>query len=159
METDRLLARPLLASRMPEVHSQRRISRANLNGLRSSVVKVDYRATRSLDRALFLKLASRDWIRAQYNLLITGPRRRRQELARPRAPTEGLQREDLSVAYHRVPRLFQALALACADGRYARILRQITRVDLLILDDWGPALSQYLPHRTQRREPPEEQAP
>ena len=47
-------------------------------------------------------------------------------------------REDLSTAYHRVPRLFSALALARADGRYGNILRQIARVDLLILDDLGP---------------------
>jgi DNA replication protein DnaC len=33
---------------------------------------------------------------------------------------------------------FSALALARADGRYARTLRQIARLDLLILDDWGP---------------------
>ncbi|GAA5266592.1 hypothetical protein ACOSOMT5_P3021 [Acidiphilium sp. MT5] len=31
-----------------------------------------------------------------------------------------------------------ALALARGDGRYAATLRQIARVDLLILDDWGP---------------------
>jgi DNA replication protein DnaC len=47
-------------------------------------------------------------------------------------------REDLSTAYHRVPRLFSVLALARADGRYARTLRQMAKVDLLILDDWGP---------------------
>jgi hypothetical protein len=40
--------------------------------------------------------------------------------------------------YHRVPRLLQELALARADGRYARTLRQIARVNLLIPDDWGP---------------------
>ena len=28
--------------------------------------------------------------------------------------------------------------MARADGRYARTLRQIAKVDLLILDDWGP---------------------
>ncbi len=33
------------------------------------------------------------------------------------------------------PRL--TLAMARADGRYARTLRQIAKVDLLILDDWG----------------------
>ena len=38
----------------------------------------------------------------------------------------------------RVPRLFAALALARGDGRYARVLKQLARVDLLILDDWGP---------------------
>ena len=40
--------------------------------------------------------------------------------------------------YQRVLRLFAALALARGDGRYAWILRQLARVDLLILDDWGP---------------------
>jgi len=37
-----------------------------------------------------------------------------------------------------MPRLFAALALARGDGRYARLLRTLARVDLLILDDWGP---------------------
>jgi len=36
------------------------------------------------------------------------------------------------------PRLFAALALARGDGRYTRMLRAIARLDLLILDDWGP---------------------
>jgi DNA replication protein DnaC len=43
----------------------------------------------------------------------------------------------LSVLYQRVPRLFAALALARGDGRYAKLLEQLARVDLLILDDWG----------------------
>ena len=40
--------------------------------------------------------------------------------------------------YHRVPRLFVLLALGRGDGRYAKLIRQLGRVDLLILDDWGP---------------------
>src|SRR5712671_6397842 len=47
-------------------------------------------------------------------------------------------RDDFAVAYHRVPRLFAALALGRADGRYTKMLRAIARLDLLILDDWGP---------------------
>jgi len=47
-------------------------------------------------------------------------------------------RENLSVLYQRVPRLFAALALARGDGRYGKLLHQFARVDLLILDDWGP---------------------
>ena len=39
--------------------------------------------------------------------------------------------------YHRVPRLFQALAIARGDGRHARVLKSIERTQLLILDDWG----------------------
>ena len=32
----------------------------------------------------------------------------------------------------------EALALARGDGRYAKLLRTLARVNLLILDDWGP---------------------
>ena len=39
----------------------------------ASVEDVDFRAARGLDRALFLKLATCDWIRERRNLLITGP--------------------------------------------------------------------------------------
>ena len=47
-------------------------------------------------------------------------------------------RNNLSALYQRSPRLFGALALARGDGRYARLMRQLARVNLLILDDWGP---------------------
>ncbi len=33
--------------------------------------------------------------------------------------------------------MFEALALARGDGRYARLMKTYARVDLLILDDWG----------------------
>ena len=36
-----------------------------------------------------------------------------------------------------MPRLFDASALARGDGRHARLLKSIGRVELLILDDWG----------------------
>jgi DNA replication protein DnaC len=37
----------------------------------------------------------------------------------------------------RIPKLFSDLALARGDGRYARLLRALGGVQLLILDDWG----------------------
>jgi DNA replication protein DnaC len=114
-------------------------SRARAARLRhaATVEDVDYRAARGLDRALFLKLAACDWIREHHNLLITGPCGVGKSWLAS-ALGQRACREDLSVAYHRIPRLFQALALARADGRYARMLRQLARIDLLILDDWGP---------------------
>lgn len=39
----------------------------------------------------------------------------------------------------RVPRLLDVLALARGDGRYVRFLKNLARVELLILDDWGLA--------------------
>ena len=103
----------------------------------ASVEDVDYRAARGLDRAMFLKLAACDWIRARHNLLITGPCGLGKSWLACAIGHKAC-REDLSVAYHRVPRLFAALATARADGRYARMLRSLARTDLLILDDWGP---------------------
>ena len=48
-------------------------------------------------------------------------------------------RDNRSVLYQRLPRLFEALALARGDGRYQRLLKSLSRVELLILDDWGLA--------------------
>jgi DNA replication protein DnaC len=103
----------------------------------ASVEDVDYRAARGLDRALFLKLASCDFIRARHNLLITGPCGVGKSFIACALGHKAC-REDLSVLYHRAPRLFAALALARGDGRYAKLLRALARVDLLVLDDWGP---------------------
>ena len=38
--------------------------------------------------------------------------------------------------YQRLPRLLEALALARGDGRYARMLKGLARVQVLLLDDW-----------------------
>jgi DNA replication protein DnaC len=103
----------------------------------ASVEDVDYRAARNLDRALFLKLATGDWVRSHRNLLITGPCGVGKSWLACALGHKAC-REDLSVLYHRMPRLFAALDLARGDGRYGKLLRAIAKVKLLILDDWGP---------------------
>ena len=59
------------------------------------VEDIDYRTPRGLDRALFPKLVEGHWIDDHANLLICGPVRRRQELARLRARPQGLPRQSL----------------------------------------------------------------
>ena len=103
----------------------------------ASVEDVDYRAPRGLDRSLFLKLAGCGWIRERRNLLITGPCGVGKSWLGC-ALGQRACREDLSVIYHRVPRLFAELDQARNDGRYGRMLRTVARAKLLILDDWGP---------------------
>ena len=103
----------------------------------ASIEDVDYRAPRGLDRALFLKLATLDWVRNRRNLLITGPCGVGKSWLAS-ALGQRACKEDISVRYLRMPRLFAALDLARGDGSYAKLLRAIAKVRLLILDDWGP---------------------
>ena len=97
---------------------------------------VDYRASRGLDRALFQKLAQGDWIKAHDNLALIGPTGVGKSWLAS-ALGHNACRDNRSVLYHRVPKLFEELALARGDGRHPRILRNLGRADLLILDDWG----------------------
>jgi DNA replication protein DnaC len=101
------------------------------------VEDVDYRAARGLDRSLFLHLASCGWIRDHQNLIITGPAGVGKSWLAC-ALGQKACRENMSVLYQRMPRLFAALALGRGDGRYAKLLQALARVQLLILDDWGP---------------------
>lgn len=115
---------------------ERRLRAARLRQA-ACVEDVDYRAPRGLDRALFLKLATNDWIRERRNLLLTGPCGVGKSFLACALGHKAC-RDDLSVLYYRVPRLFSALALARGDGRYGQLLRSIAKIRLLILDDWGP---------------------
>jgi DNA replication protein DnaC len=120
-------------------HQKRFEARARTARLRhpASVEDVDYRTARGLDRALFLKLATCDWISNHRHLIITGATGLGKSWLAC-ALGQKACREDFSVLYYRMPRLLAALALARGDGRYAKLLRSLARVKLLILDDWGP---------------------
>ena len=96
------------------------------------------KAARGLDKALFAKLVVGDWIAQKQNLIVIGKTGLGKSWIAC-ALAHKACRDDRSVLYHRVPRLFDTLALARGDGRHARLLKSIARVELLILDDWGLA--------------------
>jgi DNA replication protein DnaC len=97
---------------------------------------VDYRVSLGLDRALFHKLTDGEWIDTHDNLILCGPTGVRKPWLACALGHKAC-RDNRSVLYQRVPKLFPELALARGDGRYARILHGLTGVQLLILDDWG----------------------
>jgi DNA replication protein DnaC len=105
----------------------------------SAIVEdVDMKALRGLDKALFQKLAAGDWIDRHQNLIVIGPTGVGKSWLACALGHKAC-RDDRSVFYQRVPRLFETLALARGDGRYGRLLKTRARVELLILDDWGLA--------------------
>lgn len=99
---------------------------------------IDYRAARSLDRALVQKLLTGAWIAAHESVLISGPTGIGKSWLAC-ALGQKACRLNHSVLYLRVPKLFSDLAMARGDGQYARIMRTVSRVEVLILDDWGLA--------------------
>lgn len=102
----------------------------------ASIEDVDYRSPRGLDRALFQKLAKGEWIEAHDNLALVGPTGVGKSWLASALGHKAC-RDNRSVLYHRLPKLFEDLTLARGDGRHPRILRSLGRADLLILDDWG----------------------
>ena len=116
---------------------QSRMRSARLRHVGASIEDVDYRTQRKLDKALFQQLATGRWITEHRNLLITGPCGVGKTWLAC-ALGQRACRDNRTVLYHRLPRLFADLELAHGDGRFPRLFRQLVKTDLLILDDWGP---------------------
>lgn len=121
-----------------ERDTKRLTARLKFAALRQNacVEDVDWRTPRGIDRAVFARLIAGDWIDRRENLLITGAAGLGKSWIACALGHKAC-RDNRSVLYHRVPRLFEALALARGDGRYGRLLKALGRVQVLILDDWG----------------------
>jgi DNA replication protein DnaC len=112
-----------------------RLAKARLRQA-AAVEDVDLRMPRGLDRSLFLALCSCQWVSQHLNVLITGPTGAGKSFLAC-ALAQKACREGFTAAYHRVPRLLSDLATAKVDGRYSKLLANLARTDVLVLDDWG----------------------
>jgi len=111
-----------------ERENKRLTTRLKFACLRQSAVieDVDMKAPRGLDKALFQKLAAGDWIDRHQNLIVIGKTGVGKSWLACALGHKAC-RDDRSVSYQRVPRLFDALALARGDGRHARLLKNLAR--------------------------------
>lgn len=112
-----------------------RLRRASLRE-QATMEDLDYRGGRGLDRPLMNQLSSCDWIRRHHNVVITGPTGvGKSYLACALAHKACLY--GYGARYHRLPRLLEDVAIARGDGRYLKLLKTLSKVDVMVIDDWG----------------------
>ena len=137
----------MLVQREVDWRDDKRVTRllkaARLKVSAACVEDINWRASRSLDRALVATLAGGDWLRHARNLLITGATGCGKTWLAC-ALAHQAARSGFSVLYVRAARLFDELQVAHGDGSFARRLTQLAKLDLLVIDDFaispiGPA--------------------
>lgn len=115
----------------------RRLRSARLRE-QAAVEDIDYAMPRKLDRTLMARLATCEWVRDHHNIIIEGKTGVGKTFLAC-ALTQKACRDGHSAIYRRVPRFFDELALARADGSYGKLLMKLAKTDVLVLDDWGIA--------------------
>lgn len=99
---------------------------------------VNYQHPRGLDRKLVRTLCSSDWVRQHHNVLLLGPTGIGKSWLAC-ALAQKACRDGFAVLHKRTSELFRELAVAHADGSIGRVLIRLSRIDVLLLDDFAMA--------------------
>ena len=115
--------------------TQRRLRAARLK-VPATLEDVDLKHPRGLDSKLLRTLGEAQWIKEHRGVIITGPTGVGKTFIGCALAHQAC-RKGYSAQYAQTGRLLQELILAKGDGRYLKLLAQLARVQVLILDDWG----------------------
>lgn len=102
------------------------------------IENIDPRHSRGLDKSTLKQLSSPDWINHHRNVLIVGPTGVGKTYLTCSLINSAC-RHGFRALYSRTQRMLQNLAIARADGSYQKILSKLSKIDLLVLDDFGLA--------------------
>jgi DNA replication protein DnaC len=102
----------------------------------ATVEDLDTRTPRGLDKRLSTKLIALDWLDSHLNILITGPTGIGKSFLSAALAHQACRR-DISTRYYRLPRLAEELNRAQALHKKSAFFKQLARVKLLVLDDFG----------------------
>jgi DNA replication protein DnaC len=113
----------------------RRLRNARLQGP-ACVEDIDFRTPRGLDRAIVRSLTQQSaWVEAHQNLFLIGPTGiGKTWLAR--AIAQKACRDGYTALFLKAAELYRDLAASRADGSHSRLLYQLGRVEVLIVDDF-----------------------
>lgn len=105
---------------------------------RGVIEDIDYQHPRGLDRKLIRTLASSEWVRQHQNLLLIGPTGMGKTWLGC-ALAQKACRDGFTILHKRSSELFRELAVAHVDGSFGRQLTKLSRIDILVLDDFAMA--------------------
>ena len=97
---------------------------------------VDYSHPRRLKQSVIAGLQSNDWIARHQNIALTGPTGCGKTYIACAFGHHACH-QGHRVHYYRATRLFEQLTIAHGDGSYLKLLENIAKTELLIIDDWG----------------------
>jgi len=104
--------------------------------LNAQPADIDYRSRRGLNKDTMAQLLQFDWVKKHRNILIEGPTGTgKTYLACALGQTACEQ--GISVRYYRASRLLEMLTVAHGDGSFGKVLVQLQKTEILIIDDWG----------------------
>jgi len=101
----------------------------------ASLEDVDYGAPRGLNQQAILELANPEWVPACRSVLVSGPAGVGKTYIAC-ALGNAAARAGYTVLYVRAPRLFESLQQSRGDGSHLKALARLSRVQLLIIDDF-----------------------
>jgi DNA replication protein DnaC len=103
---------------------------------KASIAEVSYLHTRNLDKNMFNRLATLDFIQRNENIILTGASGVGKSFLAQALGHQACLME-YKVLYTNTARLFTKLKLSKVDGTYIKELQKLQKINILILDDFG----------------------
>jgi len=110
--------------------------KAKLKYSNACVEEIDFKTDRGLGKSQMLELSSNGWIKKSRNIILTGPTGAGKTYLAC-ALGNSACRGGINSLYVRLPRLLQEMKVSRADGSYVKLLNKLSKIKLLIIDDWG----------------------
>jgi DNA replication protein DnaC len=117
---------------------KRSLDEAKLKIRQACVEGIDFSAKRRLDKSIVSQLAICRWIVETQHVTITGATGTGKSYVACALAHQAC-RKGYRALYRRMPRLFQEIRLARADGTHPRLMARFARMNVLVIDDFGIA--------------------
>jgi DNA replication protein DnaC len=114
----------------------RLLKAAKLKDSCACLEEIDFKISRNLDKSVIANLSDCRWIGKGHNVLICGACGTGKTFLAS-AFGNAACRQGYSVRSFRLPRLLVELQIGRGDGSWEKLLRDLKKPDLLILDDFG----------------------